>query len=153
MAPRLVGVFVNEKIENIVEIVKKCKLDLVQLHGDETPEYINELKSKLNTNVQIINSIRVKDSDSLLNLNKYNADFFHFDTFSKDVYGGTGKQFDHSLLKNIPKPYFIAGGLNNENIDTALALKPYALDFNSGIEIIPGNKDHNKIKQVVERLR
>ena len=152
MAPRLVGVFVNEMIEKIIEIVKKCKLDLVQLHGDETPEYIAELKKKLGFSVKIIKAIRVKGKESLSTLD-YNVDFFHFDTFSSDKYGGTGKQFNYSLLKNIPNPYFIAGGLNINNMSDAFYLDPLVLDFNSGVEISPGNKDHDKIKQIIERLK
>ncbi|WP_412850502.1 phosphoribosylanthranilate isomerase [Chryseobacterium sp. PMSZPI] len=158
-----VGVFVNEKIETIVDIAEKAKLNLIQLHGDEDHSFIVELKKQLNPDVKIIKVIRI-GNDTIENKRKIEHIFtnnletqsqqpityYLFDTDSK-AFGGTGQQFDWNLLNEfeIPLPYFLSGGISEENIKNIerLKQKPFVLDINSKFEIAPGDKNINKIKK------
>ena len=149
-----VGVFVNESIEQIIEISEKAKLNFIQLHGDESDEFISELREQLSPEIKIIKVFRI--GTELENLKfkiqnlKSNVDYFLFDTDSKS-FGGTGNSFDWQILNEveIPKPYFLSGGISEENIENIKLLKrkPFALDINSKFEIEPGNKNINKIKE------
>ena len=155
-----VGVFVNENLENILEISDKSGLNFIQLHGDETDDFISELKEKLNQEIKIIKVSRIgRELENLKfkiqNL-KSDIDYFLFDTDSK-AFGGTGKSFDWNILNNleIPKPYFLSGGISSENIENVKLLKqkPFALDINSKFEIQPGNKDLEKIKEFQSKIQ
>ncbi|MFZ4927784.1 phosphoribosylanthranilate isomerase [Chryseobacterium sp. Mn2064] len=156
------GVFVNEKADKIAEIAHQAKLNFIQLHGDETNDFIFEVKEKLQPDIKIIKVIRIGDN-TFENRNKiaeiFNiknsdipqpASYYLFDTDSK-AFGGTGKQFDWTLLNefDIPLPYFLSGGISEENIEniTLLKQKPFALDINSKFEIEPGNKNISRIEQ------
>lgn len=147
-----VGVFVNESIEQIIEISEKANLNLIQLHGDESDDFITELRHKLNAKIGIIKVFRIgKELENLIfkiqNL-KSEVDYFLFDTDSKS-FGGTGKSFDWQILNNIEinKPYFLSGGISDENFEDIKFLKqqPFSLDINSKFELEPGNKDVKKI--------
>ncbi|MGA9213489.1 phosphoribosylanthranilate isomerase, partial [Kaistella sp.] len=166
-----VGVFVNETVEKIVEITAKGKLNYIQLHGDENESFISELREKLNTEIKIIKVIRI--SSITLNKTKWSEeslrflvprksegfdvvndiDYVLFDTDSK-AFGGTGKTFDWNILNEIeiPKPYFLSGGISSENIHqlSAINQKPFALDINSKFEIEQGKKDLEKIKNFIK---
>ncbi|WP_160136863.1 phosphoribosylanthranilate isomerase [Chryseobacterium sp. c4a] len=158
-----VGVFVNEKIETIVEIAEKAKLNLIQLHGDENDHFILELKKRLSPDIKIIKVIRIGNeisenkrkitqifSNNPEAQNQHSISYYLFDTDSK-AFGGTGQQFDWHLLNEfeIPFPYFLSGGISEENIKNIeeLKQKPFALDINSKFEIAPGDKDINRIKK------
>ena len=153
-----VGVFVNETVEKILEIVQKANLNYIQLHGDETLDFIEELHQKLNGKAKIIKVIRV--GEELPCLDKWQKseaiDYLLFDTDSRH-FGGTGKTFDWEILNQlkIEKPYFLSGGISNENINEIQILKqtPTALDINSKFEISAGNKDVKKIKEFKERMK
>ena len=146
---RKVGVFVNEPVENLCEISNFVPLDLVQLHGDETPEYCKELKKQ---SLKVIKAFRVSDdlnASVLMNYEKY-VDYFLFDTYS-DAYGGSGEVFDWDKLKKlrVSKPYFLSGGIGLGNIDQALKQQDkqfFAVDVNSKIELKPGLKDVGKFR-------
>jgi phosphoribosylanthranilate isomerase len=150
-----VGVFVNEETDFILKIVQQAKLNLVQLHGDESDDFIIELRQKLNPEVGIIKAIRVGNNDydnkekiaQTLSSNLQPVNYYLFDTDSKAF----GKQFDWNILNEIeiPLPYFLSGGISEENIGNMEALKqrPFALDINSKFEKEPGNKNINKIKE------
>ena len=144
--PRIkaVGVFVNEDISFVEKLVKNDVIDLVQLHGQETNEYIKILKQKID--VPIIKAIQIKNDDSF-NVD-YDVDYYLFDHGS----GGTGESFDWSMLKEVNKPVFLAGGINLSNIDEALKMNVYGLDVSSGVET-DGFKDREKIKEIVRRAR
>ncbi|MEE6127665.1 phosphoribosylanthranilate isomerase [Chryseobacterium arthrosphaerae] len=163
------GVFVNEKIDKVVEIAEKARLNIIQLHGDEDSGFITSLKEKL-PEIQIIKVIRIssvisEDKESLLNFKHQfsgslhpiqNAiDFILFDTDSKG-FGGTGHAFDWSILQQLElsKPYFLSGGISEENINETETLhpRPFALDINSKFEIEPGHKDISKIKKFMSVL-
>lgn len=147
---RAVGVFVNEKAENIIALVNGGIIDVVQLHGDEDENYIKELKSAVKCD--IIKAVRVKTAEDILSAQSSAADYLLFDKFCADSYGGTGETFDHSLVKS-EKPFFLAGGLSSENIEKAIRdTKPFAVDLSSGIET-DGVKDREKIIDIVRRIR
>lgn len=147
------GVFVNENLEQIVQISERAELKYVQLHGDETQIFIRELRQELNPNIKIINVIRIGEQtlqDIQKILDAQTADLLLFDTDSK-AFGGTGKTFDWVILNDVEftKPYFLSGGIAEENIDklSLIIQKPFALDINSKFEIEAGNKDIDKIKK------
>ena len=150
---KAVGVFVREDINKVAEIANQNIIDLIQLHGDEDKEYLCKLKEL--TKKPIIKVIRVKDTSSFVNLEQYPCDFFLFDTFTKDQFGGAGKSFDYTLLKkaNIKKPFFLAGGISSENVDEILKeVKPYGVDVSSSVET-GGVKDFEKIKEFIEKVK
>ena len=158
-----VGVFVNEKVETVAEIAVKGKLNLIQLHGDEDRHFMSELKKQLSPDVKIIKVIRIGNNitenkrkitqtfnNSPEPQNPPPISYYLFDTDSK-AFGGTGQQFDWSILNEfeIPLPYFLSGGISEENIQNMeiLKQKPFALDINSKFEIAPGDKNTDKIKK------
>ncbi|WP_185156460.1 phosphoribosylanthranilate isomerase [Chryseobacterium sp. Tr-659] len=154
------GVFVNEKIDTVAEIAQKAGLNFIQLHGDESGDFIIELRKTLNPETAIIKAIRIGNNDaenkdkivkliSKENNLKY-INYYLFDTDSK-AFGGTGQQFDWSLLNDleIPLPYFLSGGISEENVENMKILRqqPFALDINSKFETAPGNKNIDNIKK------
>ena len=152
-----VGVFVNESIEKIAEISEKAKLNFIQLHGDEDEEFILSLSQRLSKDVKIIKVFRVGTQNLKLETwNLEQIDYFLFDTDSK-AFGGTGQTFDWQILNEIeiPKPYFLSGGISLENIHQLATInqQPAVLDINSKFEIEPGNKDLEKIKTFKSLLK
>ncbi|QQV03710.1 MULTISPECIES: phosphoribosylanthranilate isomerase [Chryseobacterium] len=157
--PGKVGVFVNENVDRIIEISEKAELNFIQLHGDESEDFILELRQKLNSEVKIIKVIRVGSQkaeiksqlEKISNL-KYQISNILFDTDSK-AFGGTGKAFDWNVLNEIelPVPYFLSGGISLENINQLSNInhQPIALDINSKFEIEAGDKDLEKIKEFI----
>lgn len=141
---QVVGVFVNEDISFVEKLVKDHVIDLVQLHGQEDQKYIQALKEKVD--VSIIKAIQIKNEDSFNE--HYDVDYYLYDHGT----GGTGESFDWSMLKEVDKPVFLAGGINLLNIDDALKKNVYALDVSSGVET-DGFKDEKKIKKIVRRVR
>ena len=155
-----VGVFVNETIENIVEISEKSDLNLIQLHGDENDEYILRLRKSLSEKIQIIKVIRIgnqtiEELQNTINRQPITNNYLLFDTDSK-AFGGTGNTFDWQILNQlkINKPYFLSGGISLENVGESnkLIQQPFALDVNSKFETEPGIKDVEKIKRLYEKL-
>ena len=148
-----VGVFVREPVERAAELANEGIIQLVQLHGDEDAAYIAALR-KL-TKAPIIKVIRVRDKESLEHLESWDCDYFLLDAFSKSQFGGLGKTFDHKLLKDLklPKPFFLAGGLNEGNIEDAIScVHPYGVDTSSGVET-DGLKDEGKIRGFIRVVR
>ncbi|MDR1941070.1 MAG: phosphoribosylanthranilate isomerase [Endomicrobium sp.] len=144
-----VGVFVNEPIENIVNLCNDKIIDIAQLHGAEDAEYIKELKSKIDN--PVIKAVAVGADFCFSDFSvSCGADFVLFD----GERGGGGKVFDWNLIKDFKEtPYFLAGGLNKDNVVNALsALRPYCIDLNSGVES-GGVKDFDKIKEIIEIVR
>ena len=141
---QVVGVFVNEDISFVEKLVKEHVIDLVQLHGQEDQKYIQALKEKVD--VSIIKAIQIKNEDSFNE--HYDVDYYLYDHGT----GGTGESFDWSMLKEVDKPVFLAGGINLLNIDDALKKNVYALDVSSGVAT-DGFKDEKKIKKIVRRVR
>lgn len=147
-----VGVFVNEKMENIIDLVQEKIINVVQLHGDETEEYIKDLRTHI-PKTKIIKAVRVSTNEDIIDCENTFADYLLFDSRSLDAYGGTGKAFDWSLIKEIKKPFFLAGGINNDNIEEAImSLDPFVIDISSAVET-QGYKDKNKIKEMIIKTR
>ena len=147
-----VGVFVNEEIEMIVRLLQDKIIDMVQLHGTEDEDYISSLREKMNRG-KIIKAIPIASPESLQGNDQLDVDYLLFDTFSQKEYGGTGQTFDWNLIQNIHKPFFLAGGINNENVEQAIKqLHPYAVDVSSAVET-DGLKDKEKIVEIVSRVK
>jgi len=150
---KTVGVFVDEGPAAIKEIIHYCGLDLVQLHGDESPDLCCELMP------YTIKALRIKDESSLRTSRIYHGKVraLLLDTYSKDKAGGTGKTFNWQLAIKIKKlgiPIILAGGLGPANIDGAVStVRPYAVDVNSGVEERPGKKSHTLMKDLMEKVR
>lgn len=145
----LVGVFVNESVENIHRIAKDVGLTHIQLHGDEPPEYCQRLQ------MPVIKAWRVYEGFDFRELPKWEAEFFLFDSFSKDSRGGSGIRFDLNLLKgrNLYRPFFIAGGLSPENVGAAIQeSRPFGVDVSGGVET-NGEKDTAKIRLFIQSVR
>lgn len=142
-----VGVFVNEKPEAVSEIAEHCKLDYIQLHGEESPEYCRNLGLK------VIKTIK----NDIEKISDYNVSGFLLDTYDPEMAGGTGKTFNWDLALDAKKygcPIILAGGLTPENIGEAVEkVKPYGVDVSSGIELAPGKKDYEKMKRFVEEVK
>ncbi|WP_213195846.1 phosphoribosylanthranilate isomerase [Cloacibacterium caeni] len=152
-----VGVFVNESIEKIVKITEKTNLNFIQLHGDEDENFISKLRKNLDEKIKIIKVFRVGETFNF-QFSVFNSlvDYFLFDTDSK-AFGGTGKTFDWQILNQIeiPKPYFLSGGISLENIHQLSTInhQPLALDINSKFETEPGIKDLETIKTFKSLLK
>lgn len=140
-----VGVFVNEDIEKIVEVVNSGCIDMIQLHGQEDASYIQELKTRCNK--KIIKAINVKSKEDLENID-YDVDYYLLD----GAHSGSGKTFCWEDIPTLDKPYFLAGGISLENINTALTIPSYGIDTSSGVET-DGKKDKEKIKQFIRRIQ
>ena len=141
-----VGVFINEDISNIAALVKNGVIDMVQLHGSENDDYIRNLKEKIS--VPVIRAFQVKSSDDIDDAKNSKADMVLLDSGT-----GTGKTFSHSLIKNIERPYFLAGGLDSENVGEAVkALSPYGVDASSSLET-DGFKDIEKMIRFTAAVR
>ena len=147
-----VGVFVNESADVVKHIASVCRLNVLQFHGDELPEYCGQFGRK------VIKAFRVKNPDDLSMLPGYKGivSAYLLDSRVKGKRGGTGETFDWELAK-IAIPYgrvILAGGLTPENVVEAInAVHPYAVDVGSGVEASPGKKDHEKMKRFVEAVR
>jgi phosphoribosylanthranilate isomerase len=146
-----VGVFVNEKPENAKEIMEDCGLDMIQLHGDETPEYCRQFPASI-----VIKAVELKNTDDLNRALDYDVAAMLVDSRHGNLYGGTGKTSNwelSGLLKN-KKPLILSGGLNVENVAEAMrTVEPVALDINSGVEASPGKKDHKKLVRIFDIIR
>ncbi|NQU66932.1 MAG: phosphoribosylanthranilate isomerase [Candidatus Marinimicrobia bacterium] len=145
-----VGVFVNQSKFFIDQAVLDVPLTAVQLHGDESPEFCCQF------DLPVFKAVRIQDRTSLSVLDDFNVDGFLLDTFSDSQYGGTGKPFDWSILKDTPSsiPIILSGGLNPDNIMVAVReVSPIAVDVNSGVESSPGQKDHAKITDLFNQLK
>ena len=152
-----VGVFVNADPGTIKTLVEETGLTGVQLHGEETPKFCQQLKELL-ASVELIKAIRVKSSQSLFESQIYFdcVDTLLLDAYQPQIYGGTGKtlNWDELTKFNPPLPWLLAGGLTPDNIMSALEqLSPDGIDLSSGLERRPGYKDLDKVAQLFEQLQ
>lgn len=145
-----VGVFVNDDPTHIAELANHGVIDLIQLHGGESAAYIRRLRTM--TAAPVIYAVRVGMHEDIERVKPYSVEYFLLDTCTKDAYGGSGKTFDWSLIGEVEKPYFLAGGLNESNIPRAMRTGAYALDLSSGIET-DGVKDAAKMRRVAALIR
>lgn len=151
------GVFVNEDLRFIEECVERCGLNAVQIHGDEDVKYCLKFKSLNLKGVKLIKAIRVKDRESLSEIENCPSDAIILDAYRKGLYGGTGQGFDRSLAiiaKEYGKNIIISGGLTPDNVcEIIKEVKPYGVDVSSGIESSPGNKNIELMERFIEEVR
>jgi phosphoribosylanthranilate isomerase len=144
-----VGVFVNEKLQSVRRIAGALNLSAVQLHGDESPAYCNELKGRY-----VIKAFGARND---LDLSGYKVEAIMLDSKDDVLRGGTGRVFDWSIAqranRSAPK-LFLAGGLSPENVAEAIVtVRPYAVDACSSLEETPGKKNHDRVRAFVSAVR
>lgn len=144
-----VGVFVDAELDEILTLFNKGIIEIAQLHGDESEDYINNLKEKTNNELKIINAVEMSQDTDLLVHDKSQADYLLLDSGK-----GSGKTFDWQLIrKDLTKKFFLAGGIDSSNVRQAVEqFNPYAIDLSSSLEI-DGYKDENKIKEIMEAIK
>ncbi|HDS85418.1 MAG TPA: phosphoribosylanthranilate isomerase [Phycisphaerales bacterium] len=145
-----VGLFVNAPIDEIKTLAETGYLNWIQLHGDETPEFCDQVQF---ANVRTLKAIRVRDEKDVQTANAYYTYAVLLDAFSPDGYGGTGSQFNWQWIKDIPKRLFLAGGITPDNVAEAIRTGVYGIDICSGIESVPGQKDHQKMQKLFDVIR
>lgn len=141
-----VGVFVDAEIDEIVELFGDGVIDIAQLHGSESEEYIKNLKERTDYKLKIINAIEMSDELDLLEYDNSIADYLLLDSGK-----GSGKTFDWSLIRDdLDKEFFLAGGIDVSNVGEAIRkFNPYAIDLSSSLET-DGFKDESKIREIME---
>lgn len=143
---RTVGVFVDEKPETVAKLLSDGTIDMAQLHGSEDEAYLADLRKR--TDKPLIRAFRIRGAEDALRAQASSAD-----EILLDAGAGDGKTFDWSWLRQVKRPYFLAGGLTPENAGRAVReLKPYAVDVSSGIET-GGFKDIVKMRAFVRAVR
>jgi phosphoribosylanthranilate isomerase len=146
-----VGVFVNAREELISEALGKCGLNVLQFHGEETPE------DCVKFGVMSMKAFRVRDAESLRELPAYQTDAWLLDAYASGQRGGTGVTFNWDLAAEAQKfgrPIFLAGGLTPENVAEAVRrVRPFAVDVSSGVEAAPGQKDVAKVRAFIKAAR
>lgn len=145
-----VGLFVNEEPATVNLVADRCGLDLVQLHGEETPDYCAAVTRR------IIKAFRVKDASSLDEMANYRVAASLLDAWSPAAHGGTGTTFnwDIAAAAAAAQTIILAGGLTPENVAGAIAaVRPYAVDVSSGVESAPGKKDNRKLTDFIRAVR
>jgi phosphoribosylanthranilate isomerase len=146
-----VGVFVNRPVEEVERTTEESGLDLIQLHGDESAAYCRRFPPG-----RIIKAVSPRTPEELRRLGDYRVRAFLVDARDPGRYGGTGKRADWELAASLGEahPLILAGGLDADNIAEALsAVAPRAVDINSGCELAPGVKDHDRMRRIVRMTR
>ncbi|MEO0684969.1 MAG: phosphoribosylanthranilate isomerase [Cyanobacteria bacterium J06649_11] len=151
-----IGVFANSSQAEIAQTVAKAGLTGVQLHGDESLEFCQQLRQSL-PNVEIIKALRIKNADDFDKAKTYTeyVDSLLLDAYHPEQLGGTGKTLNWDTLQqfNPDCPWLLAGGLTPQNVSEALnKVKPSGIDLSSGVETAPGDKDLDKVKELFEKL-
>lgn len=146
-----VGVFMDGTVEEVEKIGAACGLSLAQLHGSEPPELCRRLR------LPFVKSIRVQSEDDLATLSNYpQARAFLLDTYDAERPGGTGKTFPWEIAAKAAQEakIVLSGGLTPGNVAQAVTqVRPYAVDVSSGIEIVPGRKDHRKMREFIDEAK
>lgn len=148
-----VGVFVNQPASVVAEYINSGIIQYAQLHGDEDNLYIDKLMEYIKTGYGIIKAVRVRNANDVKMASGYNCNYLLLDAYSGTQAGGTGITFNWNLVKNIKKPFFLAGGISAGNVEAAIkTAAPYAVDASSSMET-SGYKDFNKMKEFVDAVR
>lgn len=148
--PQKAGVFVNQPLDDVNSIARQTGIDLVQLHGNESPEYCELVEKPV---IKVFHITEDKTASELKSdIERYSemVDYYLFDTKTDGLWGGTGKTFDWNILKDITgkKPFFLSGGLSPDNIRQAIeTVNPTAVDLSSSLEVSPGRKDFDKVER------
>jgi phosphoribosylanthranilate isomerase len=145
------GVFVDAPEDVVVQAIRECGLNLLQFHGEETPDYC------LQFGIMSMKAFRVRDASSLQALREYPTDAWLLDAYTPGKLGGTGEVFNWDLAREAQswgRPVFLAGGLTSDNVAEAIErARPYAVDVSSGVEAAPGRKDAARIKAFIEAAK
>ncbi|MEM1167805.1 MAG: phosphoribosylanthranilate isomerase [Cyanobacteria bacterium P01_H01_bin.35] len=164
-----IGVFVNPEIDLLSEIIINTKLNGIQLHGDESPEFCNQLRQSIPNNIEIIKGLRIKSPQDLTRANLYenHVNTLLLDAYHPDQFGGTGKTLDWKIIEEFHPtfPWLLAGGLTPENVTEAIQKfilvsqakiefnhKFCGIDLSSGVETAPGDKNLIKVKKLFDSL-
>jgi phosphoribosylanthranilate isomerase len=146
-----VGVFVNAPPEMVQRAIGECGLNLLQFHGEESPEYCAGFP------VMTMKAFPIRDAESVKQLPGFRTDAWLLDAFAPDKRGGTGATFNWDLAieaQKFGRPIFLAGGLTPENVGEAVRkVRPYGVDVSSGVESSPGKKDFRKMREFVRNAR
>lgn len=152
-----VGVFADATIDDICRVVEVARLNVVQLHGDETTQMCQAVRQTL-PGIEVVKAVRVRCMDTLQQASSFqdHVDALLLDAYHPDLLGGTGKTLDWSSLRSFRPScsWILAGGLTPDNILNALELvNPDGIDLSSGVELAPGDKDLQKVMRLFEQLR
>ena len=143
---KTVGVFKNQPKEEVIRIADTGCIDIIQLHGSESEEYVKDIRSI--TGLEVIRAFAIRTKEDVASFASTCADHLMFDSGA-----GSGETFDWSILSEISRPFFLAGGLDPDNVrDAIIHVRPFAVDVSSGIET-EGNKDITKMRAFMESVR
>jgi len=146
-----VGLFVNPNPDLVRDVIARCGLQMLQFHGDETPEFCRQF------GLMTMKALRVKGPETLDQLRPYDTDAWLLDAHVTGKLGGTGQTFDWRLAaraSQMGKPLFLAGGLTPENVAEAVQVaRPYGVDVSGGVEAKPGRKDPQKVRAFITAVR
>jgi phosphoribosylanthranilate isomerase len=141
------GVFVDAPSDLVVRAIGESGLNLLQFHGNETPEYCAQF------GLMSMKAFRIRDQASLEHLKEYSTEAWLLDSYAPDRVGGTGEKFNWDLARearSLGRPIFLAGGLTPLNVAQAIEhVRPYGVDVSSGVEAVPGKKDHAKVRDFI----
>ena len=147
-----VGVFVNAGVQEVIDVVNEVKLDAIQLHGNETPKFVAQVR-ELMPNVLIFKAVRVDAGFDSKNTARSGADYILLDGDAGCDFGGAGKTFEWSQARGVDG-LILAGGLTPENVAEAIrTVRPYAVDVASGVESSPGKKDPKKVESFIRNAK
>ena len=148
---QVVGLFVNEEVGVVNEVADLCRLDLIQLHGDEPADYCRQIRRR------VLKAFRVRSLTCLDPIRDYPVAGYLLDTFSPSFYGGTGLSFNWEIAAEAVKRHqriVLAGGLTPDNVAEAVRqVRPWAVDVSSGVESAPGKKDHQKVREFIRTAK
>lgn len=147
---QVVGLFVNAPLEYVNATAERCRLDLIQLHGEESPSYCDAVTRR------VMKAFRVRNAESLAALTDYRVSGYLLDAYSPNSYGGTGERFDWDLAIAAKGhgPIVLAGGLTPDNVALAVSsVSPYAVDVSSGVEAAPRRKDPEKVRAFIRNAK
>jgi len=147
---QVVGLFVNAPLDLVNAAADRCGLDLVQLHGEETPSYCASVRRR------VMKAFRVRGMESLATMADYRVAGYLLDAYSPHSYGGTGARFDWDCAVSAKGhgPIILAGGLDPDNVAAAVAkVAPFAVDVSSGVESSPGRKDPEKVTNFIKNAK
>ena len=146
-----VGLFVNAKFEDIKDVLTQCPLTMVQLHGDEDNAFCEQVAG---LKLPVLKALRMSGPDDIRKIEQFGTEYILLDAFREDLYGGTGDSFDWSWIRETgAKKIFLAGGINPDTIQEALAVGTYGIDLCSGVEKEPGIKDEDKMRVMFNRIK
>jgi phosphoribosylanthranilate isomerase len=147
---QVVGLFVNAPLDLVHETADRCGLDIIQLHGEESPAYCDSVRRR------VMKAFRVRGMESLATMQDYRVAGYLLDAYSPNSYGGTGERFDWdcAVAAKGRGPIILAGGLDPGNVASAVTgVAPFAVDVSSGVESSPGRKDPEKVKNFVKNAK